>query len=316
MFNPSDPTAFIFRALGRMKLNEDFSAEKDLATAQTFTNEAAIVQQASEFLGFLKEQAQIRATRNGVVVGLQEPGLSINATSPRNAGFFVQGGKLLYLTTSASVARRMNSDAVIEFRGASNRVSRASLAEVSVSSSEAIPMWIFHPHADCAIAPLFLSSKTDPETIRQFRNVTTIPLRLLESLTNAPAMRTSIMTLGQPVSRATPLFFSPQEMTTTTVSNMSTDPNGTRFVVLQDSIPEGCLGGPAFDSIEAQITIRTHSVTMKPSSGLWGLVTDAADSSSGRKTTRIVHVSHVVELIRDFEGRLNVRTSSPSAETK
>lgn len=314
--NPNATNAFRVRAAAYLACGRLNSAVADFARIVSLDPDDSLAKHLAN------ELALVASQREGAMIGFEWAVASSrdHVTTNHGSGFLVQGDKALYLVSAATAVDRMNSNVVVEIRGASNRLSRISLKSLSKDNefSQGTPVWLTSTGIDCAVCPVLPGFRSNQLPTELLRNITTVPFRSLKNIAFVPRIGSSAIALGLSAGNRSSGDFSLDEKVVTISGGISTNSNGARRIILQEALSNEFAGQPVFDPTSLSIDIQSNSVSQTLSSPFmpWGLVSVVETDSNHPNTVSVVDISHVFELIAGFESRFTLITNSPRPDPK
>lgn len=312
---PTDATAHVFKSVGHFRLKDYSSAQMGLKIAQTFTNEPLSVELATHFLELLAAAPNDSAARSGAIVGFRWADFDTSGKAITNhaTGFITIGEKAGYFVTASTVAKKLSTNTIVEFRGPSNSLIDGPITIFTGGLSFAAggSIWFHHPSANCSIAPIFVGFKVGVPTAEKTHYITSIKIGA-ESRTNAFTADSIVNIAG--MSATNRGVFSPIEIARKILSTSSVAQNDPHSCIIQGELPEQFLGALVYSPTE--VLFQSDKITAQSAMTL-GVVShfDAGDSR-GAKAIRVSSISNVFEMITSFEAVLVLPTNLPAGDVK
>jgi len=228
---------------------------------------------------------------------------------PTGTGFLVQGNLCNYIATARHVAVEMGTNCIVTARAPANMPVEIKLVDfIITTSTNPIPTipWLLHTNADCAILPLSNGSSG----YKKLSHVCWATCDMMASGLEAPPKTEPLTGFGFGLGFGVQITFSPITFERKAASGLLTA-GGVNYFFLQGPGIDGFSGAPFFRSGAprpiAQSTTSLGIAFGKPI--CWGLLSATDSDTSGGKMARIIHSSHILELINGFEKQFTWMTN-------
>lgn len=211
-------------------------------------------------------------------------------------GIFVQSKKNLYLITASHVAKSMNNNTDVFFRGEYDLPLTLKLNDITNNGSL---KWLHNDSADVAIIQLMMNERT----LKNYFQKRFLPIECIVDSLIAPTRETLLTAIGFPLGLGTDKYFSPLTLQTHASSGLlelrrSDNKRLSTFFVCENPSIGGYSGAPIVD---LSIYKMGSMVTTGSGTRLVGIMHGTISDETGGKLSAIVPSKFIIDLIKKYE---------------